>query len=1224
MTRKPLFCFENYVLDGGRRELRHGPDLVAVQPQVFDLLEYLIRNRERVVSKDDLIADIWGGRIVSESALTTRINAARTAVGDSGQQQRLIRTIPRKGFRFVGSLREQPEDTNQEGRPDATVPAPTESERAESATITATAERHRLEAPPLASAASEAELPSRSAPGPVERSAERRQLTILACEFIGAPALSLQLDAEQFHDVIQAHHIRCRDIVEAHHGRVAAGLADGLIAYFGDPQAQGNDAEDAVRAGLALIALLAPDEMTSGLRARIGIASGTVVMNQLVAGSSVVERTAVGDAPNLAQRLRAAAEPGGLIIAESTRDLVGGLFECRELGCLALDGYPQPVVAWRVVSASAIDSRFEAQRASEDVSRKARLAASARHDLTPFVGRSEEMRILTQRCTEAKTGLAVIDICGEPGIGKSRLLHELCTKLIQNNVFVLSGNCWPDGKETAFRPFIDVVRHAFRLVRTDSDADVAHKLERALAILGLRSPENIGLLMNLLGLGTAALEGMDVALIGARTRELLFQLMQQRGRMAPLALLLEDLHWIDRASQELLARFIDSQTSLPLLIVNTFRPEYTPPWAGRPAVGALRLEPLSAADTTRLVEARLQSRSEAAPLIPLIVEKAEGNPLFAEEMANFLVERIERTVPASPQAGHALSLAAVPASIQSLLLARVDRLTQPDRNLLQAASVIGRRFPLDVLSSIAGGERGLVSRLAAMEALDLVRRDPKDGEFVLKHALVRDALYGGLLAPARSKLHLKIAREIEQRAAGRPIEVAEVLAHHYAQSGMVEKAIEFLTLAGRKSFGTYSVDEAEHYLRQALALARSTPPDTLDDRSIDIMVDLARVLTVKSKSRDMIALVEPHMKAIERCADHPRLPVLLYFYGFALLTVWRFRDGREIQDKALALAERQGDPKTKAYAIAGVIFLSTTIAPLSLDELTKLADEAFFAAKDGSDVYLFATVAMSVAWNYSNRGMLNEGREWAQRLLRFGRDRRDSRSAGIGLWMSGWLDLLAEDDASALHHGQECMAVGSTPIDRIMGSMVTATAQIRTGAVREGLALMRRVRHEIAANDWTYLFVATDGPLGLGMMLSGRLGAGLSWLKAFVKRVEAEQPVAGTDFARLLLAQAYVAITCDNRRLSLAFLVRNLFPLIRVRLTGLEEAERLLMLARRNPMYSPEGILECRIEFALGRIALARKRADLAREHLRRAQNIANNQNAGILRAKIESVLAAI
>jgi class 3 adenylate cyclase/DNA-binding winged helix-turn-helix (wHTH) protein len=1214
MTRKPLFCFENYVLDGERRELRHGPDLVAVQPQVFDLLEYLIRNRERVVSKDDLIADIWGGRIVSESALTTRINAARTAVGDSGQQQRLIRTIPRKGFRFVGSLREQPEGTNKEGGLGATAPAP--PEYGLRASIGATVERRQLGAPPLASASSEAELPSRSA--------ERRQLTILACEFIGAPALSLQLDAEQFHDVIQAHHIRCRDVVEAHHGRVAAGLADGFIAYFGDPQAQGNEAEDAVRAGLALIALPAPDEMTSGLRARIGIASGTVVMNQLVAGSSMVERIAVGDAPNLAQRLRAAAEPGGIIIAESTRDLIGGLFECRELGRLSLDGYPQPVGAWHVVSASAIDSRFKAQRA-EDVSRKAHPAASARQDLTPFVGRSEEMSILTQRCTEAKCGLAVIDICGEPGIGKSRLLHELCTKLIQKNVFVLSGNCWPDGKETAFRPFIDVVRRAFRLVRTDSEENVAHKLERALAILGLQNPENIGLLMNLLGLGTAALAGMDVALIGRRTRELLFQLMQQRGRMAPLALLLEDMHWIDRASQELLARFIDSQTSLPLLIVNTFRPEYAPPWAGRPGVSALRLEPLSPADTTRLVEARLQSRSEAAPLVPLIVEKAEGNPLFAEEMANFLVERVERTMPASPQPGRALNLTpAIPASIQSLLLARADRLTHADRSLLQAASVIGRRFPLDLLSSIAAGEPGLASRLAAMEALDLVRRDPKDGEFVFKHALVRDALYGGLLAPARSNLHLKIAREIERRAAGGLMEVAEVLAHHYAQTGTVEKAIEFLTLAGRKSFGTYSVDEAEGNLRQALALARSTRPETLDDRIIDIMVDLARVLTVKSNSRDIIALVEPLMRAIEGRTDHPRLPILLYFYGFALLTVWRFRDGREIQDKALALAERHGDPKTKAYAIAGVIFLSTAITPLSLDDFRRLADEAFSAAKDGSDVYLFATVAMSVAWNYSNRGMLNEGREWAQRLLGFGRDRRDSRSAGIGLWMSGWLDLLAEDDASALHHGQECMAVGSTPIDRIMGSMVTATAQIRTGAVKEGLALMRHVRDEIAANDWTYLFVATDGPLGLGMMLSGRLGAGLAWLKAFVRRVEAEHPVAGTDFARLLLAQAYVAITCDNRRPSLAFLARNLFPLIRARLAGLVEAERLLRLARRNPMYSPEGIFECRIEFALGRIALARKRADLAREHLRRAQNIASNQNAGILRAKIESVLAAI
>jgi DNA-binding winged helix-turn-helix (wHTH) protein len=376
-----LFSFEDYVLDTGRRELRRGRAVIAVQPQVFDLLEYLISNRERVVTKDDMLDAIWGGRIVSESALTTRINAARTALGDNGEEQRLIRTLPRKGIRFVGVVREAREssDTNavpvtENGLKEPVVP--------------------RQEGPVIDA---------------------RRQLTVASCELLHGADIA-RMDPEDLRDIMQAYHNCVVATSRRHDGFVAArSLANPVVICFGFPVAHEDDAERAVQCGLELIAQVKALALSPPLQARVGIATGVVVVSGLEGSGEARAYNVVGETSTLAARLQSIAEPDGVIIADSTRRLVGNLFELQHVKSRRLKGVTQPVLAWLVHRANPMENRFEALRATA---------------LTPLVGREEEMDLLQRRWAKAKAGAGqVVLISGEAGIGKSRLTAELLERI---------------------------------------------------------------------------------------------------------------------------------------------------------------------------------------------------------------------------------------------------------------------------------------------------------------------------------------------------------------------------------------------------------------------------------------------------------------------------------------------------------------------------------------------------------------------------------------------------------------------------------------------------------------------------------------------------------------------------------------------------------------------------------------------------------------------------
>src|SRR5271169_1710201 len=429
-----LYLFEDFVLDPDRRELRRGDVVIAVQPRVFDLLEYLIANRDRVVSKDDILEAVWGGRIVSESALTTRINATRTAVGDDGDQQRLIRTLPRKGIRFVGVVRERAKPADEAATATAVVD-------------TKTPGRTRS-------------LFDKTAP------AERRQLTIASCELLPG-AVAASMDPEDLHEIIQSYHGCVVKTTRRHNGHIAHTYGNTAVLYFGYPQAHEDDPERAVRAALELVAAVAALKTRVRLKTRVGIATGLVVVGDMTDGEGAQERGIVGDTPNLAARLQIIAEPDTVVIAESTRKLLGNLFELEDLGTKDLKGIAGPVRAWAALQASSSASRFEALHGS---------------GLTDLVGREEELELLLRRWSKAKTGEGQVALLsGEAGIGKSRLTAALLEAVASEPHTRIRNFCSPQHTDSALYPTIGQIERAAGFTQDDTSQAKLDKLDTLLA-----------------------------------------------------------------------------------------------------------------------------------------------------------------------------------------------------------------------------------------------------------------------------------------------------------------------------------------------------------------------------------------------------------------------------------------------------------------------------------------------------------------------------------------------------------------------------------------------------------------------------------------------------------------------------------------------------------------------------------------------------------------------
>ncbi len=1046
--------------------------------------------------------------------------------------------------------------------------------------------------------------------------AERRQVTVLFTDMVGFTTFSERSGEEAAYTLMRSLSKLMGEAVREQGGIVQGFTGDGIMAVFGAPVAFEDAPLRACRAALSILQRLkdaGPElEAKHGVRPqmRIGLNTGAAVVGKVEDGDDAGV-TVLGDTVNFAARLQSLAAPGSVFMSEATHRLVQGMVEASFAGEHQIKGKSDPQKVYRLDRIRHGATRFE---------------AAMSRGLSTFVGRERELEVLERGLDEGRSELRAIDVSAEPGMGKSRLLYEFRQRIGKERAFVLSGSCSPDGQQTPFLPFIEVMRGAFRLSAGEAEKDVAQKLEMGLTALGLHSTLNLGLLLHLLGLKApeGSLTGLDGVLIGLRTRELLQQLLEARCRLSPVVMLIEDLHWIDSVSAEVLGKFVDSKVKPRLLLLTTRRLEYTPPWLDNASVTKLHLERLPVGHIRRLFQSRLGIEALPETLARQLAGKAEGNPLFAEEIASYLTERgIIRDTAGKLEFNANAIAAALPASVQSLLTARVERLAAKDRALLQAASVIGRRFDAQLLASTVG-ETDIQDRLAAMQALDLVRLDDKSGDYLFKHALVRDALYQTLLSETCTALHLKIAEEIERRSGNRLPEVAEVLAHHYSRTDLAGKAFIYLSMAGSKSLGVYSLDEATTHLTAALALLDGNPDCATDDQVAEFLIPYLTLLLMNAQINASIDVFERYAARVDRLGDDPRAVIIRHQHVIALIMNVRYQEAAVVQHATSVMADRLGDSRSRAYALAGEIWVSTIIAPKPRHEFEALKREAISAASATADAYIHTLIRYFVAWEEAHRGLLNEARDAAGDLMRIGRQLNDPRATGQGLVMLSWIAVWEDSYTEALEYSEQSLAVAVTPLDRILATAAKGCALVPLRRIEEAQALLEEIRRQGIADGWLYILLGTDVPVGLCKVLQGNIGNGIHFIEEGILRREEQGYLRTAAWLGLFLGEVYLQIIAGNEKLPLPILLRNLPVLLKVILTASSRIPALMKRVLENPYYDKAGYHVGRAQMVLGLFYKAKKKHALALEHLTEAQRIISQFGQTPMLVRIDAALAEL
>ena len=755
---------------------------------------------------------------------------------------------------------------------------------------------------PSADASTTSSAPSAS---PEDR-AERRHVTVIFSDLVGSTALSARIDPEDLREIISAYQKCVTETVRRFDGFVAKYMGDGVLIYFGYPQAHEDDAERAVRAGLELVAAVGGLKTHAVLQTRVGIATGLVVVGDLIGSGEAQERGIVGETPNLAARLQASAEPNSVVIAESTRALVGNLFELEDLGGQDLKGITGPVRAWTALRPSAVESRFEALHAS---------------GLTELIGREEELDLLLRRWSKAKTRAGqVVLLSGEPGIGKSRLTAALLERLSAEPHTRLRYFCSPQRTDSALYPIISQMERAAGFTHDDNTQAKLYKLDALLA-RSFTPRQDAALLADMLSLpndGRHPTLELDPQQRRQKTLEALTAQLEALAQAKPVLMIFEDVHWIDPTSLEALGRIVDRLKTLRALLIVTYRPEFDPPWIGRAYVTALSLNRLGDREIAALIDRVTGNKSLPESIRQDIIERTDGIPLFVEEMTKAVLEAesegdVHRTAAAVPS-----PRLAVPATLHASLMARLDRLG-PAKEVAQIGAAIGREFSHALLAAVVRKpEAELQSALDGLTAAGLLFRQgvSPHASYLFKHALVQDAAYGTLLREQRRALHARIAETLESHFAEVAENQPELLARHCTEAGLIERAADLWGKAGARSLERSALVEASVQLTRALNQIAALPATpALRRQEIKLQVALiTSLMHVKgyaaSETKAAVERARILIEQAEALGEPPEDRLLLFsvLYSFWVANLLAFNGDVlcELSAKFLTLAEKQG------------------------------------------------------------------------------------------------------------------------------------------------------------------------------------------------------------------------------------------------------------------------------------------------------------------------------
>jgi class 3 adenylate cyclase/predicted ATPase len=660
-----------------------------------------------------------------------------------------------------------------------------------------------------------AETPVPTAQPALPREAERRQLTVMFVDLVGSTGLSGRLDPEEMRDVLRAYQNTVAGEISRLEGFTAKLMGDGVLAYFGWPRTHEDEAERAVRAGLAVVAAVARLPLAAGepLSARVGIATGLVVVGDLVGEGAAQEQAVVGETPNLAARIQGVAEPGMVAISDATRRLLGDLFVLRALGAQTFKGVQEPTPAFVVVGERALESRFAARQAG---------------GMAPIVGRDQELALLLERWRQAKSGEGqMVLLTGEAGIGKSRITEALVETVAGEPHFLLRYQCSPYHADSALHPVIQQLAHAAGFAADDSGDRRLDRLETLLKRATDDLREAAPLVAALTGVdGTARYGALSLTPQQRRSRTLAVLIDQLTGLAGrrPVLWVIEDAHWIDPTTLELIELALDAMSSARVLVMVTARPIFVASFGSHPVVTRLALNRLTRAAIQAIVARITRGKSLPEPLLDEIAARTDGVPLFVEEMTKAVIE--SGVLRESAEAFHLdgpLSALAIPTTLHDSLMARLDRL-QPVKEVAQTAAVIGRSFDHRTIAALAAlPEAELADAMNRLVEAELVfrRGTPPDATYLFKHALVRDAAYESLLKARRITMHARLLDVLENDSDAGP----EVKAQHAEAAGLAERALDYWERAGTQALARPAYKEAIASLENGVRLCGALGDD---------------------------------------------------------------------------------------------------------------------------------------------------------------------------------------------------------------------------------------------------------------------------------------------------------------------------------------------------------------------------------------------------------------
>jgi class 3 adenylate cyclase/tetratricopeptide (TPR) repeat protein len=863
---------------------------------------------------------------------------------------------------------------------------------------------------------------------------ELKQVTVLFCDIVNSTPLTVRLGAEGMRDLVHQFLESSLAEVRRYGGTAPQFTGDGFMALFGAPLTHEDHVRRALLAALAIRRVLreggaTADRQLYELELRIGIHTGPVVFGP-VADNLAMDYTVIGDTANVAARLQQAAAPGTILISETTRSLAEGYARTEPVGPLILKGKAEPVRAYSLLEVS---------------HRRAGLREAPSPRTAVFVDRESELAILNNFLRQVESGHGqAVGLVGEPGIGKSRLLGEFRRQVADGRASWIEGRCLSYGTAIPYLLALDLLRSNCGILEGDAPEVVAERLRAGLAEVGMDPDEHGPVLLHLLEIkdvaDSPALSNPEA--VKRRAFETLRELTLQRSLQGPLILEVEDLHWVDKVSEEFLGFLAERVRDARVLLLATYRPGYRPPWIDKSYAGQTPLQRLSQDDSIRMVRSVLQVEQLVDLVTQEIVAKADGNPLFLEQLAL--------------HAGEARDLRTdlmVPNTIHDVVMARIDRLPEPAKRALQLAAVIGREFPMALLQSVWRRPEPLEDHLRELKRLEFIyeRVENEASVYVFRHALTQETAYGSLLERHRRIYHGAVGRALEELYGGRTDEVAELLALHFGRSTEAEKSVDYAILAGKKSQRRWANNEALTYFNDALHTL-DLLPDTESNRlhRIDAVIEQAEVKFALGQHAEHIEALDQIAGLVDQADDPRRRATWHYWRGFlGILTGGQPDIAIDHCNLAAKLAADAGldEIKADAESCLAEIYLFTG----RLRETIEVGERALASFEALGNLWW----ACRTIWRLNPAAMaLGEWEasfSYCRRALQYGEVLGDLRIKVVGLWRMGATYVYQGDPQTAVQYCDEALALGALPFDAAMAKAVRGYAKIKLGLDDAGI-----------------------------------------------------------------------------------------------------------------------------------------------------------------------------